>query len=110
MRRLFAYAPSHEFDLFEKKVVVGGISTAPWCNKSFNGKRGTPNTSGRDRAATELLWLSLWQGPERRLHILTDSEMAEKLFKKFNGANFNCKLEIHHFDIENKKFRLVGTL
>ncbi|MGH8397633.1 MAG: hypothetical protein ACRETA_05245 [Gammaproteobacteria bacterium] len=103
-------APSHEFDIFEKKKVIGGISTSPWFNKPKGSKRRTGNTAGQDRAATELLWLSLWQGPERRVHILTDKEMTKRLFKKFTGACFQKNVEIHHFDLESKKFRHVGTL
>lgn len=103
-------APSHEFDIFEKNKVVGGVSTSPWFNKPKDGKRSTGNTAGQDRAATELLWLSLWQGPERRVHILTDTEMAERLFKKFSGTRFQKNVEILHFNIETSKFRHVGTL
>lgn len=103
-------APSHEFDIFEKRKVVGGISTSPWFNKKKDGKRRTSNTAGQDRAATELLWLSLWQGPERRVLILTDKEMAERLFKKFTGACFRKNIEIHHFDLDTNKFRHVGNL
>lgn len=103
-------APLHEFDIFEKNKVVGGVSTSPWFNKPKDGKRPTGNTAGQDRAATELLWLSLWQGSERRVHILTDKEMAERLFKKFFGARFQKNVEIHHFNTETNEFRHVGTL
>ena len=96
---------SHEFDLYEKNKVIGGISTSPW----FNKKR-TSNTGGQDRAAAELLWLSLWHGRERRIHILTDEEMAKRLYKKFSGAIFQRNIEIHHFDLQKKKFSHIGTL
>ena len=103
-------APSHEFDIYEEKKVIGGISTSPWFNKPKGSKRPTNNTSGQDRAATELLWLALWQGPERRVHILTDKEMSDRLFKKFSGARFPRSVEIHHFDVTSKTFRHVETL
>jgi hypothetical protein len=96
---------SHEFDLYERSKVVGGISTSPWFNKS-----GSNNTGGQDRASTELLWLTLWQGSEKRVHILTNKEMACRLFKRFLGAHFPHRVEIHHFDINTKTFTLVGTL
>ncbi len=103
-------SPSHEFDLYENKKIIGGISTSPWFNKPKGSKRPTGNTSGQDRASTELLWLSLWQGSERRVHILTDKEMAERLFKKFSGACFSRSIEIHHYDVDKNTFRHVGTL
>jgi len=95
----------HEFDIYEQNIVIGGISTSPWFNKT-----GSNNTGGQDRASTELLWLTLWQGSERRFHILTDEEMARRLFKKFSGAPFPHNIEIHHFEISTKMFSLVGTL
>jgi hypothetical protein len=98
-------AASHEFDLFEKSKIVGGISTSPWFNKS-----GTNNTGGQDRAATELLWLSLWPGNEKRVHVLTDKKMADRLFRRFAGAVFPRRIEIQEFDITTKKFTVIGTL
>ena len=95
----------HEFDLYENNKVIGGISTSPWLNKSC-----TNNTGGQDRAATELLWLSLWKGPEKRVHILTDKEMANRLFNRFSGASFPYEIEIQHFNAKSKYFRVVGTL
>jgi hypothetical protein len=96
---------SHEFDLYETGRVVGGISTSPWFNKSRSN-----NTGGQDRAATELLWLSLWPGNEKRVHVLTDKEMAQRLFKRFSGAGFPHRIEIQHFGIKTKEFSVVGTL
>jgi hypothetical protein len=102
--------PSHEFDLYDEGKIIGGISTSPWFNEPKDKKRPTPNTSGQDRAATELLWLVLWHGSEKRVHILTDKEMAERLLKKFSGADFPKNIEIHHFDLQTKVFFHVGTL
>jgi hypothetical protein len=64
----------HEFDMHDPSRLIGGISTSPWRNV----KSRTSNTGGQDRASTKLFWLSLWDGPERRVHLLTDREMAEK--------------------------------
>lgn len=108
--RLSSQGPSHEFDIYEINKVIGGISTSTWFNKAKEGKKGTSNSSGQDRAATELLWLDLWPGNERRIHILTDQEMAIRLFKKFSGAKFQRSIEIHYFEINKKIFTHVGTL
>ena len=96
---------SYEFDLYELNVVIGCISTSSWFNET-----GTNNTGGQDRASSELSWLSLWQGNESRVHILTDKEMAHRLFKKHSGALFPHSIEIHHFEINTKRFSLIGTL
>lgn len=96
---------SHEFDLYEKGKVIGGVSTSPWFNKS-----GSNNTGGQDRAATELLWLSLWPSNEKRVHVLTDKEMTQRLFKRFAGSGFPHRIEIQHFNIKTKTFSVIGTL
>ena len=54
---LSSKGPSHEFDIYEMNKVIGGISTSTWFNKAKEGKKSTSNSSGQDRAATELLWL-----------------------------------------------------
>jgi hypothetical protein len=95
----------HEFDFYEKSKIIGGISTSPWVNKS-----GSNNTGGQDRAATELLWLTLWPGGEKRVHVLTDKQMANRLFKRFSGVGFHKSIEIQHFDMKAKTFHVVGTL
>ena len=95
----------HEFDLYEQGKVIGGISTSPWTNKT-----GTNNTGGQDRVSTELLWLILWRGNEKRVLILTDLEMSEKIHKKFLGTPFAKKVYIFHFDLENKSFKKTGEL
>ena len=95
----------HEFDLYEKGKVIGGISTSLWTNKT-----GTNNTAGQDRVATELLWLTLWPGKEKRVLILTDHDMSKKIHKKFRGAPFAKKVYVFHFDLKNKSCKKIGEL
>ena len=95
----------HEFDLYEKGKVIGGISTSPWTNKTV-----TNNTSGQDRVSTELLWLTLWHGNEKRVLILTDHDMSKKIHKKFLGTPFPKKVYIFHFDLKNQSFKEIGEL
>jgi hypothetical protein len=102
--------PIHEFDMYEQGKVIGGVSTSPWFNKPNKDGKISNNTAGQDRAATEILWLSLWSGPERRVHILTDSQMAARIYKKFKGAVFPKNVEIHHFNIDTNIFTHIGTL
>lgn len=96
---------SHEFDLYEPNKVIGGITTSPWKNKT-----GSQNTGGQDRASTELLWLTLWYGNERRVMILTDQEMADMLHKRWKGCPFPNKIEIMHCNLSQRKFDIVGIL
>ena len=95
----------HEFDLYEEGKVIGGISTSPWTNKT-----GTNNTAGQDRVSTELLWLILWPGKEKRVLILTDHDMSKKIHEKFRGTPFAKKVHVFHFDLENKSFKKTGEL
>ena len=95
----------HEFDLYEKGKVIGGISTSPWTNKT-----GTNNTAGQDRVSTELLWLTLWRGKEKRVLILTDHNMSKKIHGKFRGTPFAKKVHVFHFDLKNKSFKKTGKL
>lgn len=95
----------HEFDLYEKNSVIGGISTSPWKNQT-----GTNNSGGQDRIAAELLWLTLWQGQERRVMILSNREMAERLLKRWKGCSFPNSIEIIHCDLSRKAFEAVGIL
>jgi len=98
---------SHEFDLYVPKKFIGGISTSAWTNKT---PRRTTNTGGQDRVSTELLWLSVWEGTERRIIILTDREMTEKLFRRWHGCAFPYKIEIIHYDESTKLFETVRVL
>ncbi len=96
---------SHEFDLYESDKVIGGVTTSPWKNKT-----GSSNTGGQDRASTELLWLSLWGGNERRVMILTDRDMADRLYERWKGCSFPKRIEIIHCNLPQKKFDMVGML
>jgi len=73
-----ANGPKHEFDIYEKHTIVGGVSTSP-----YRVGKGSINTGGKDRAASELLWLTLWPGNEKRIHVLTCANMANWLFHHF---------------------------
>jgi hypothetical protein len=95
----------HEYDLYEKDKVIGGVSTSPWKNKT-----GTNNTGGQDRAAAELLWLSLWNGKEHRVHILTSLEMAKNIYKKFKGTPFRKEVEVMHYNLDTEAFTSIGTV
>lgn len=100
----------HEFDLYEENQVIGGISTSPWRNASRNTKRGTNNTSGQDRASAEFFWLSHWAGSERRIHVLTDEEMAVKLYGRYRGIPLKAPIEICHYSLRDAAFTLIGSL
>jgi len=95
----------HEFDLYDANKVIGGITTSPWKNKT-----GSYNTGGQDRASTELLWLTLWVGDERRVMILTDEEMANKLWKRWRGCPFRYRIEIIHCNLSQERFEIVGVV
>lgn len=95
----------HEFDLYEKGKVIGGISTSPWKTSNNNN-----NTGGQDRVSTELLWLILWRGNEKRVLILTDHDMSKEIHKKFLGTPFAKKVYIFHFDLKNRSFKEIGEL
>lgn len=96
----------HEFDMYHAGQLVGGISTSPWRNEG----RRTCNTAGQDRASTELFWLSLWDGPERRVHVLTDEEMAEKLYRRYRDIPMRVTIELHYYSLPGATCSLVGTL
>ena len=97
--------PSHEFDLYEKGKVIGGITTSPWKNQT-----GTNNSGGQDRVAAELLWLVLWQGQERRVMILSNKEMADRLWRRWEGCSFPNNIEIIYCDLLKKEFETIGVL
>ena len=96
---------THKFDLFERGRLIGGISASPWRNRS-----GSSNTGGQDRAAAELLWLSLWEGRERRVHVLTDFEMATQTFERFRYGRFPHRITILHYDRRQDSFQKIGVL
>ena len=95
----------HEFDLYEPGKVIGGVTTSPWTNKT-----GSTNTGGQDRAAAELLWLSLWGGEERRILIVTDPDMARRLLERFGGCPFPKPIEILQYNSHKKQLVEVGRL
>lgn len=100
----------HEYDLYEEGKYIAGISTSPWKNKPKDSKKPTNNTGGQDRAAAEILWLSIWDGDEKRMHILTDDEMAKNIFAKFSGAPLRKEVTIIHYSLCNKIFTKIGIL
>ena len=104
-RNLSEGGPIHEFDIFQEEKIIGGVSTSPYLTT-----KGNPNTGGRDRAIAELLWLSLWQGKEKRVHVLTCSSMAQWLFKRFVGANFPFPITIYWYCLEKDELEEVGGL
>ena len=95
----------HEFDIYQHNGIIGGISTSPWIVGN-----NSSNTGGRDRAAAELLWLTLWPGQENRVHVLTDRKMAEGIFNRFKGCPFPHAIEIIHCDIHSQRFEAIGKL
>ncbi len=98
---------THEFDLYESGRVIGGVSTSPWTNKT---KRRSTKTAGQDRVSSELLWLSLWGGLERRVMVLTDIEMARRLHERFKGCPFPKHIEVVHCDPRKGQLNAVGRL
>jgi hypothetical protein len=95
----------HEFDLYDAGKLIGGINTSPWKNKT-----GSNNTGGQDRVSTELLWLSLWEGKEKRVVVLTDREMAERIISRFSGCAFPNKIEIILYDHNSQDFIFIGFI
>ena len=93
----------HEFDVFQSNKIIGGITTSPWFNST-----GSNNTGGQDRVAAELLWLSLWQGQERRVMILSDETMADRICKKYQGCEFKHLIEIIYYDKDKKTLTEKG--
>ena len=97
--------PSHEFDIFQEGVIVGGVSTSP-----LKVGKGSPNTGGKDRAASELLWLTLWPGKEKRLHVLTDKNLADWLYRTYKGADFRYPISVYHYDRISQILTKIGVL
>ena len=96
---------SHRFDIYEPKRFIGGISTSPWIvGHSSN------NTGGQDRVSTELLWLSLWEGDERRVMVLTNREMATRTFERWEGCPFRHPIDIIFCDLCKETLETIGSL
>jgi len=86
----------HEFDLYQEGVVAGGISTAPWVNRT--AKR-TNNSGGQDRVTAELLWLHLCDSARRKVLILKERDMADNISRKFGKCGFfSPPVEVWIFD------------
>jgi hypothetical protein len=75
----------HEFDLYQKVVVAGGISTSPWVNRTV---KHTNNSGGQDRVVAELLWLHLCNSVKRKVLILKEKDMADGINKRLGGNDF----------------------
>ena len=87
---------AHEFDLYQEGVVVGGISTSPWTNRT--AKR-TNNSGGQDRVAAELLWLHLCKSVNRKVLILKEKDMADGINHRFGSSGFfDPVVEVWLFD------------
>ncbi|TGL53183.1 hypothetical protein EHQ61_04790 [Leptospira wolffii] len=86
-------ASTHEFDIYNEGKFIGGINTRRRLTSS-----GKNNTGGQDRVSSEILWLSLWRGSERRVLILTDKEMIEHLKRKYEGWEFPHYIEVYYID------------
>lgn len=97
--------PSHEFDIYDSGVVIGGVSTSPLTTGG-----GSRNSGGCDRACSELLWLTLWPGIETRVHVLTDRPLAEWLVKRYQGIAFPHPITIYHYDRALDALAQVGIL
>jgi len=75
----------HEFDLYQEGLIVGGISTSPWLNRT---PKRTNNTGGQDRVAAELLWLHLCSSAKRKVLILKEKDMADGINNRFGNTGF----------------------
>jgi len=75
----------HEFDLYQEGVIVGGISTSPWLNRT---PKRTNNSGGQDRVAAELFWLHLCSSAKRKVLILKEEDMADGISNRFGGSGF----------------------
>lgn len=86
----------HEFDLYQEGVVVGGISTSPWLNRTI---KRTNNSGGQDRVAAELLWLHLCNSAKRKVLILKEKDMADGINNRFgNSGFFSPAVEVWLYD------------
>lgn len=87
---------SHEFALHDAGKALGTI--VPSSSRAF------------EFAATEILWLCLWEGPERRVVITSDLELAQQLITAFHGCYFPTQIEAFHFDAASRSFYRAGRL
>lgn len=86
----------HEFDLYQEGVVVGGISTSPWLNRT---PRRTNNSGGQDRVAAELFWLHLCSTAKRKVLVLLEKDMANGIYRRFGESDFfSPQVEVWLYD------------
>ena len=97
--------PTHEFDIYAPGVVIGGVTTG-----TLTTSGGRRNTGACDRAASELLWLSLWPGTEQRTHVLTDKPLAEWLAKRYARAPLTTQITVRYYSAANNALTTIGKL
>lgn len=97
----------HAFSMVDPGRVVGAIIVAPWRERMLPESVPTP---GQDRATAELLWLTLWEGPERRVLVVTDLDMAQGLITRFHGCYVPAHIDVLHFDLAAHSFYLAGRV
>ena len=97
----------HAFSMFDPGRVIGAIVVAPWRERMHQESVPTP---GQDRATAELLWLTLWEGPERRVLVVTDLDMAQGLITRFHGCYVPAHVDVLHFDSVAHSFYLAGRV
>ncbi len=100
-------AARHPFSLFDPGRVIGAIVAAPWRDRVQQESSSSP---GQDRATAELLWLTLWEGPERRVLVVTDLDMAQGLITRFHGCYVPANIDVLHFDAAAHSFYLAGRV
>jgi hypothetical protein len=100
-----ASTTKHEFDIYAQGRIIGGFSTSP-----RTAGNGSNNTGGCDRASAELLWLSLWPGSEKRIHVLSDTDLASWIVKYYRGVRFPNQITIFHYDCAADSLSRVGVL
>ncbi|MEO8038276.1 MAG: hypothetical protein ABI794_05870 [Betaproteobacteria bacterium] len=86
----------HDFALHEAGKVLGTIVERS--ERAF------------EAAATEILWLCLWEGPERRLVVTPELALAQRLVTAFQGCYFPTQIEAFHFDGASRSFYRTGRL
>jgi hypothetical protein len=87
---------THDFALHDAGKVLGAI--VPASERSF------------EVASAEILWLCLWEGPERRVVITGELGLAQRLITVFHGCYFPTQIEAFHFDAASKSFYRTGRL
>lgn len=87
---------SHAFALHDAGKALGAI--VPASQRAF------------ETAATEILWLCLWEGPERRVIIAAELELVQRLVTVFHGCYFPTQIEAFHYDAGAKSFYRAGRL